>query len=89
LVNTGATISLGLTLAIMSQVIPLSSLEAILTGQTTGGGTNVAGDFLTAVHVVFLFSAVMVTIALLLVLRRWRSQRLGRSAHVLETSDPA
>ncbi len=85
LVNTGATISLGLTLAIMSQVIPLSSLEAILTGQSGGGGAAVAGDFLTAVHVVFLFSTAMVAIALALVLRRWRSEHAGRPLDVVET----
>ena len=83
LVNTGATISLGLTLAIMSQVIPLSTLEAILTGQSAGAGPNVASEFLVAVHVVFLISAAMISVALALVLRRWRSQRAGRSLDVI------
>lgn len=88
LVNTGATFSLGLTLLIMSQVIPLSTLEAILTGNPAHGGPNVASEFLLAVHVVFLMSAILVSVALVLVLRRWRAQRAARLLDVVGVVKP-
>ena len=77
LVNTGVTISLALTLLIMSQVVPLSSLQAIIGGQTGGAAPAVTADFLFAVHVVFLVSAALVSVALYVMLRRWWSQRRG------------
>ncbi|MGI0139718.1 MAG: MFS transporter [Thermoplasmata archaeon] len=75
LVNTGATISLGLTLVIMSQTLPLSSLEAILLGTSSSQSSSVAADFLNGVHVVFLFSAAMVGVALLLLVLRHRARK--------------
>ena len=83
LVNTGSTISLALTLAIMSQVIPLQSLEAILTGQASGALPSVTADFLLAVHVVFLASAVLIGVAIFLIVRRWRRERSARALLVV------
>ena len=86
LLNTGMTLSLGLAVAIMSQALPLASLQAILLGNNSGAGPNVGAEFLVAVHVVFLVSAAMIAVALGLALRRWRSDR---NAHLLAAVEPA
>jgi EmrB/QacA subfamily drug resistance transporter len=74
--NTGATVSLGLTLLIMSSVVPRSALETILTGGTVTGGTSstVAG-FLGSIHLIFFASAVLVLISLIPVALRGRTAR--------------
>ncbi len=70
LINTGSTMALGLTLAIMVTVLPLSSLEAILIGVPGGTPGTLGADFLRAVHIVFLVSAGLLLGALGLVLAR-------------------
>ncbi|HTZ62339.1 MAG TPA: MFS transporter [Thermoplasmata archaeon] len=62
--NTGATVSLGLTLVIMSSVVPRSALEVILTGGTISGGGTVAAGFLDSIHLIFLISAGLVLLSL-------------------------
>ncbi|MEM0128660.1 MAG: MFS transporter [Thermoplasmata archaeon] len=75
LLNTGSTISLGITLAVLSRAMPLASLEAILLGHAPAGG-GIAAEFLAGVHLVFLLSAAFVLAAIALtVLRHRRSQR--------------
>ena len=56
--NTGAVVSLGLTLVIMSTVVPRSVLEIILTGGTVTTGTvAAAAGFLESIHLIFFVSA--------------------------------
>jgi EmrB/QacA subfamily drug resistance transporter len=72
--NTGSTVSLGVTLLVMSAVVPRSALEAILTGRTLPGGSlSVAAGFLQSIHVIFLVSAALVLLSIVpLSLQRWR-----------------
>jgi EmrB/QacA subfamily drug resistance transporter len=72
--NTGATVSLGLTLVIMSAVVPRSALEVILTGGTIQhGAVSVAAGFLDSIHLIFLVSAGLILSSLLpLLLQRRR-----------------
>ena len=64
--NTGATVSLGVTLVVMSSVVPRSALETILTGGTlTGGAAGVAAGFLQSIHVIFLVSAGLILLSLI------------------------
>ena len=72
LLNTGSTISLGITLAIMSRILPLPSLEAILLGNRAAVGPNAAAQYLEGVHATFLISAILVLIALGLLVFRAR-----------------
>lgn len=62
-VNTGATVSLGITLVVMASVLPPGSLEAIFLGTATSG--TVTQGFLTAIHEIFLVSAVLCLAAIL------------------------
>jgi|HubBroStandDraft_1064217.scaffolds.fasta_scaffold46682_2 EmrB/QacA subfamily drug resistance transporter len=63
--NTGATLSLGVTLVIMSTVVPRTALETILTGGTVHGGTvNVAAGFLESIHLIFFVSAALILLSL-------------------------
>ena len=63
--NTGSTVSLGLTLAIMSAVVPRGVLEMILTGRTVAGGAGAAAaGFLTSIHAIFLISAGVILVSL-------------------------
>jgi len=75
--NTGATVSLGVTLVIMSTVVPRRALEVILTGGTlTGGAASIAAGFLTSIHAIFLVSACVILCSLIplgLQLRRPRA----------------
>lgn len=68
LMNTGATIGLGLTLAIMSTALPISALESILLGSQTSTGPNEAAQFLAGIHTVFFVSAALTGAALLVIL---------------------
>jgi EmrB/QacA subfamily drug resistance transporter len=63
--NTGATISLGLTLIIMRSVLPVSAIQAIFLG-TAHPGTPfpAAGGFLDAIHLIFIASAALLLVAL-------------------------
>lgn len=70
--NTGSTVSLGITLLIMSSVVPRSALELILTGGTVTGGASVAAGFLSSIHLIFLVSAGLVLASLVPVVLRGR-----------------
>jgi EmrB/QacA subfamily drug resistance transporter len=81
-INTGATVSLGVTLVIMSTAVPRSVLETILTGGTVTGGASAAAGFLTAIHSIFFVSAAVLLVSLVpLVLR-------GRVAPSVPTEEP-
>jgi hypothetical protein len=71
-VNTGATISLGITLIVMSQVLPHAAIVSIFLGSSAQGvSAGVASGFLESIHVVFLASAALILGALVpSVLRR-------------------
>ena len=62
LTNTGAAVSLGVTLALMASVMPQSMMVAILLG-TAASGTAAAG-FLNAIHLIFLVSALLCLVAI-------------------------
>jgi EmrB/QacA subfamily drug resistance transporter len=66
LVNTGSTISLGITLFVMSQVLPRASILAIFVGGTVQGLVpGVAAGFLDSIHIIFLISAGLILAALI------------------------
>jgi len=72
--NTGSTVSLGITLAIMSSVVPRSVLEVILTGGTVGGGGGAAvAGFLSSIHLIFFASAGLILVSLIPIGLRGRS----------------
>jgi len=63
-VNTGATISLGLTLVIMTSVLTRPEIQAIFLGTSVGGMPFTAGPkFLEAIHGIFLVSTGLVLAA--------------------------
>ena len=65
LVNTGATISLGVTLVIMSSALTRPEIQAIFLGTATSGMAFTAGpQFLQAIHTIFLVSTALVLVAL-------------------------
>ena len=61
--NTGATISLGVTLVIMASVLPRGALEGIFLGTSTSG--SVASGFLGSIHLIFLISALLCLAAII------------------------
>ncbi len=61
-VNTGSTISLGLTLLILASTLPRSLIEGIFLGTATSG--TAGHGFLDSIHLVFLVSAVLCVAAL-------------------------
>ncbi len=61
-VNTGSTVSLGLTLVVMASVLPESSIAAIFLGTATSG--SAAAGFLDSIHLIFLISALLCLAAL-------------------------
>jgi EmrB/QacA subfamily drug resistance transporter len=64
-VNTGATISLGLTLVIMTSVLSRPEIQAIFLGTAVAGMPFTAGaKFLEAIHGIFLVSTGLVLAAL-------------------------
>jgi EmrB/QacA subfamily drug resistance transporter len=66
LLNSGATISLGITLLVMSSVLPLSAIQAIFLGVANASQPFTAGaGFLTAIHLIFLISAGLLLVALI------------------------
>ena len=66
LLNTGSTISLGVTLAVMSQVMPRSAIQAIFLGTANQLiAPAVASGFLESIHLIFLVSAVLILLALI------------------------
>jgi EmrB/QacA subfamily drug resistance transporter len=71
LVNTGATVSLGLNLSIMAGVLPRSAIIAILTGaRDQSSALHAAQGFLVSIHDIFLLSAVLTLLALVPTLLR-------------------
>ncbi|MGC2034479.1 MAG: hypothetical protein WA761_03410, partial [Thermoplasmata archaeon] len=74
--NTGATVSLGVTLLIMSSVVSRSALETILTGGTvTGSSASVATGFLDSIHLIFLVSAALILLSLIPMALRGRQPK--------------
>jgi hypothetical protein len=64
-VNTGATISLGLTLVIMASVLSRPEIQAIFLGTAVAGVSFTAGAaFLEAIHGIFLLSTGLVLAAI-------------------------
>ncbi|MFZ1023546.1 MAG: MFS transporter [Thermoplasmata archaeon] len=85
LLNTGSTLSLGLTLVIMASVMPRSAIQAILVGAPVpGGGMSVAAGFLSSIHVIFLVSAGLILTALIPTLLRGKTPA---PSAVMETID--
>jgi EmrB/QacA subfamily drug resistance transporter len=75
LLNTGATISLGITLVVMSSVLPLSAIQAIFLGSVSPSVPFTAGaGFLTAIHLIFLISAGLLLVALVPAILRGSSK---------------
>jgi len=65
LLNTGSTISLGITLLVMSSVLPLSAIQAIFLGVASPSVPFTEGTgFLTAIHLIFVISAGLLLVAL-------------------------
>ncbi len=63
--NTGSTLSLGITLIVMSQVLPRTAILSIFLGSAAQGvAPGVAGGFLHSIHIVFLISAGLILTAL-------------------------
>jgi EmrB/QacA subfamily drug resistance transporter len=84
-VNTGATISLGITLIVMSQVLPHAAIVAIFLGNpATGVSANVASGFLEAIHIVFLASAALILLAIIPSFLRDRHPLRGTPAATVE-----
>lgn len=77
LINSGTTLSLGLTIALLAAALPGGLVSGILLG-TEATGTAAAG-FLNAIHLVFLISAVLCLVAIGPSLLRGDT-RVGRSA---------
>jgi EmrB/QacA subfamily drug resistance transporter len=64
--NCGATISLGVTLVVMSSVMPRSAIDAILVGGTASGlPSSVASGFLSSIHLIFVISGALALLALI------------------------
>ncbi len=63
-VNTGATISLGITLVFMAGVLSRPEIQAIFLGTAASGmGFHAGAQFLQAIHTIFLASTVLVLAA--------------------------
>jgi EmrB/QacA subfamily drug resistance transporter len=76
LVNSGATLSLGVAIVVMAKALPLGSLTAIFLGTAHGTlGPGGIGRFIDATHSVFELSAVLLLIALLPAALRPRETR--------------
>ncbi|HTT73337.1 MAG TPA: MFS transporter [Thermoplasmata archaeon] len=73
--NSGATISLGVTLVVMSSVMPRSAIDAILVGGVVSGlPSSIGSGFLNAIHAIFLLSGVLVLLTLIPSLLRGASR---------------
>ncbi|HTT45362.1 MAG TPA: MFS transporter [Thermoplasmata archaeon] len=65
LLNTGSTISLGITLVVMSSVLSLSAIQAIFLGNANSSLPFTEGTgFLTSIHLIFAISAALCLVAL-------------------------
>jgi EmrB/QacA subfamily drug resistance transporter len=64
--NTGSTVSLGVTLLVMSQVMPRATIGLIFIGAANASNVGVvAAGFLQSIHLTFLVSALLILAALL------------------------
>ncbi len=74
LINTGSTISLGVTLLVMSSVLSRASIQAIFLGTATSAeGFTAGAGFLEAIHLIFLVSAVLLLVSLVPSILRGRT----------------
>jgi EmrB/QacA subfamily drug resistance transporter len=65
LLNTGSTISLGITLVVMSSVLSLPAIQAIFLGTASSSAPFTEGaGFLTSIHLIFFISAGLLIAAL-------------------------
>ena len=65
LLNTGSTISLGITLLVMSSVVSLAGIQAIFIGAANPSVPFAdAANFLAAIHWIFIISALLLIVAL-------------------------
>lgn len=63
--NTGVTLSLGISIVVMSSVLPRSAIAQIFLGTAgTAVGSGVASGFLNAIHLIFFISGALVLLAL-------------------------
>ena len=62
--NTGSTISLGLSLVIMSSVLTRPEIQAIFLGTASGGTFTAGAGFLSAIHLIFAVSAALILVAI-------------------------
>lgn len=66
LLNTGSTISLGITLVVMSSVLTLTAIQQIFLGTASASTPfTEASGFLSSIHLIFLVSAALLLVALL------------------------
>jgi EmrB/QacA subfamily drug resistance transporter len=80
LVNTGGTISLGVTLLIMASVLSRPEIDAIFLGTSISGmSVAVGGRFLTAIHEIFYASTGLIAAAFVLLVFRGGAKRAGPS----------
>ncbi len=78
LVNSGATLSLGFAILVMSGVIPVSELGAIFLGTTVSGVAVNISRFMDAIHLVFLISGLLLLVSVVpAALRGPEERRLG------------
>ena len=85
-VNTGATISLGLTLIIMTSVLSRSAITQIFLGTVNPAQPfTAAAGFLTAIHLIFLISGLLCLVALVPSL--YRPRPVATSAAAGEEAD--
>lgn len=63
LVNAGSLLSLGISFAILATSVPNSALQQIFAGLPVTSGAINLGDFASAMHIVFLFNAVISALA--------------------------
>ena len=66
LVNVGNTMSIGIAFILMSSSIPRDSLDSIFAGTSSGLLTGSLADFVRSVHIVFIASAAMLVLSILL-----------------------
>jgi EmrB/QacA subfamily drug resistance transporter len=63
--NAGSTVSLGITLIVLAQVLPHAAIVAVFLGSPSQViGPGVAAGFLEAIHIIFLASAGLILVAL-------------------------
>jgi EmrB/QacA subfamily drug resistance transporter len=86
--NTGTTISLGVTLLVMASVLPRSAIDAIFLGTVRPGEAfPQAAGFLEAIHLIFLVSAVLLFVALIPWIRRDRSETTQTATPAVDGED--